>query len=300
MRSCPVHLSRGLGVVFGVILATMAHGQQIIVAPKRAEQAPPPRPAEPAPASVHRMVILQGPNRSVHYITSANLSSGDRLAAYDLERAENALTYHSDLQSLKQQYVNSERILEPQRLYVQEQLYGTRISYGGSSVGYYGGGGSYGGLGYAGGYYPYYGFGGYGYPGAIIGSLGSSSYSVTRSLQYGMGDEGRFKDAMVQVIARDASSDHGAALRNYDAAMGRASASPILSRDLALPKSSAPAAPKEPSFQKGGKVTIWLGKDKYVGTVREDRPSWVVLQTDKAEVTVRKSEITRSEVPAKE
>jgi hypothetical protein len=277
----------------------MAHGQQITVARKRAEQAPPPRAAEPAPASVHRMVILQGPNRSVHYITSANLSSGDRLAAYDLERAENALTYHGDLQSLKQQYVNSERILEPQRLYVQEQLYGTQIRYGGSSVGYYGGGGGYGGLGYAG-YYPYYGFGGYGYPGAIVGSLGSSSYSVTRSLQYGMGDEGRFKNAMVQVIARDASLGHTAAMRDYDAAMGRASASPILSRDLALPKSTAPAAPQEPSFKKGSKVTIWLGKDKYAGTVRDDRPGWVVLQTDKAEVTVRKSEITRSEASAKE
>jgi hypothetical protein len=47
-------------------------------------------------------------------------------------------------------------------------------------------------------------------------------------------------------------------------------------------------------------VTIWVGTDKYVGTVKDDLSGWVVLQTDKGEVTVRKSEITRSEVPSKQ
>jgi hypothetical protein len=283
----PVPLSRGLGALLAVIVGTtMAHGQQITVVRAAPEKASPP-------AAVHKIVVFEGPNRSVHYVASGNVSAADRLAAYDLERAENALTYARDLQRLKQQYVNSERILEPQRRYVQEQLYGTQISYAGSSAGY----GGYGG--YGGGYYPYV-FGSYGYPRGFGGYTSATSYSVVRSLQFGMGDEGRFKDAMVQVIAGEASGNYGAsALRDYDAAAARAAASPLLSRDLALQKGPTASAPREPSFTKGDKITIWVGSDKYTGTVKDDRPGWLVLQTDKTEVTVRKSEITRTEVPAK-
>jgi len=290
MRSFPVHLSRGLGVLLGVVTATMAYAQ-----PKT----PPARKTEP-PASVHKMVIFEGPNRSVHYIAAGNLSTSDRLTAYELQRAENDLTYMSDLQSLKQQYVNSERILEPQRRYVQEQLYGTQIRYGSSSYGY----GTYGNNGYNYGFQTYgpYFFGLYGnnWRGGFSGYAGSTSSAVTRSLQFGMGDEGRFKDAMVQVIARDSAPDHVVGvLRNYDAVMGRAASSAVLSRDLSLQKEPATYSTYEPSFAKGNKVTLWLGNDKYTGTVKDDRAGWVVLQTDKGEVTVRKSEITRSEATGK-
>jgi hypothetical protein len=242
------------------------------------------------------MVILQGPNRSVHYLTSGNISTRDRLAAFNLERAENGLTYVDDLQRLKQQYVNSERILEPQRRYVQEQLYGTQISYGGSSM-------SYGNYGYGGRRYFYpYAYGGSGYLGGfgrgMGGYLGSSYSNVIRSLQFGMGDEGRMKNALVHVIAQEASPEYAAAsVRNYEAAAARAAASPLLSRDLSLQASPTPASTSAPSFKKGSRVTIWIGNDKYAGTVRDDGPEWVVVQTDKSEVTVRKSEITRFEVP---
>jgi hypothetical protein len=179
-----------------------------------------------------------------------------------------------------------------------QELYGTRIQYGG----YGADGGGYFGSPY-GGYYPFYanplGYG-YGYPGGVFSSLGSTSYSVVRSLQFGMGDEGRMKNALVQVIAQEASPSHVAgAVRDYEDAATRAAASPILSRDLGLSKSAAPAPAKETSFTKGSKVTIWVGNDKYTGTVKDDRPGWVVIQTDKSEVTVRKSEITRMEVPSK-
>src|SRR5690349_7352511 len=148
MRLLPVHLGRGLGVVLGAVLTATAHGQTITIARAAQPKAPPPTVAPaPFPASVHKLVVFEGPNRSVHYITAGNVSTADRLAAYELERAENALTYYHDLQRLKQQYVNSERILEPQRRYVREQLYGTQIRYGGSSVGY-GGYRSGGGWGY--------------------------------------------------------------------------------------------------------------------------------------------------------
>lgn len=306
MCSFPVLLGRGLGILLGVVVTTMAHGQQNKVAPERPEKAPPP-------AGVHRMVIQEGPNRRVHYITTGNISTSDRLAAYNLERFENDLTYLHDLQRLKQQYVNSERILEPQRRAVQQRWYGVREQTGDYAAAAY----SPGGYGYVGGYYGYpygyfpfynngwgYGYGGYGghggYPGGVYGWLGKSWDTMDRSLQYGVGDEGRMKNALVQVIAQDATpSRTAAAVRDYDAAAARAADSPILSRDLGLSKSAAAAPAREPKYTKGAKATIWVGNDKYVGTVKEDLPGWLVLQTDKAEVTVRKSEITRSEAPTK-
>jgi hypothetical protein len=296
MSSFPVLLSRGVGILLGVVVTTMAHGQQNN-AP--AEKAPPP-------GSVHRMVIRQGPNVRVYYITTGNLSTSDRQAADNLERAENELAYAREVQALKRQYVSSERILEPRRRAVQQELYGTRISsssYSATAARYGSGlGGGYYGNPY--GYYPFYtnGWGsGYGgSSGGIVAYLGSNSSSVVRSLQFGMGDEGRMKNALVQVIAQEATPSHAAgAVRDYENAAARAAESPILSRDLRLPKSAAPAPGKEASFTKGSKITIWVSNDKYTGTVKDDRPGWVVIQTDKAEVTVRKSEITRTEVPSK-
>jgi hypothetical protein len=123
---------------------------------------------------------------------------------------------------------------------------------------------------------------------------------VVRSLQYGVGDEGRLKDALVRVIAHDATADRSvAAVRGYEAAAARAADSAVLSRDLGLKKGPAPKPDQGLSFPKGSKVTVWVGKDKYVGTVKDDRGDWLVIQTDSAEVTLRKSEITRSEVSGK-
>jgi hypothetical protein len=295
MCSFPVPLGRGLGVLLGAIAATVAQGQQINATRPAPVKAPPARIAE-APASVHKMVIFEGSHRRVHYITTGNLSTSDRLTAHELQRAENDLAYFSDLQSLKQQYVDSERMLEPYRRSVQQQLYGTQIRYGGSSSSY----GSYGNGGWGNGYfYPRFGIFGNGAT-SFAGYAGSTSYAVTRSLQFGMGDEGRFKAAMVQGIARDSSPEYAtAALRNYDAVLGRAASSSVLARDLSLQKGPATYSSYEPSYTKGGKVTLWVGTEKYMGTVKDDRAGWVVLQTDKGEVTVRKSEITRSEVTGK-
>ena len=294
MRFSPVSLSLGLGAWLAVVAAT-AHGQQIVVARATQEKAPPPKVVEkaPPPASVHKMTIFEGAHRRVSYIPSGSLSTADLLTAYDLERAENELAYVRDLQRLKQQYAHSERILEPQRRYVQEQLYGTQISYGGSS-------GYYGGYGYGGwGYYPY-AFGSYGWPRSFAGFAGSTSYSVVRSLQYGMGDEGIVKNSIAPAMAREGSPEHAAfAVRSYDTAAGRAATSAILSRDLSLQKGAAYSTDRGPSFAKGSKVTIWVGNDKYQGTVKEDSADWVVLQTGTSDVTVRKSEITRAEAPAK-
>jgi hypothetical protein len=54
---------------------------------------------------------------------------------------------------------------------------------------------------------------------------------VIRSLQFGMGDEGRIKNAMTQGIAQDASPDRAAVvLREYEAAAARAAASRAVQR----------------------------------------------------------------------
>jgi hypothetical protein len=295
MYTHPVSLSRGLAILLGALTLTLAFGRQCAA-------------ADPPPGSVHRMVIQEGPNRSVHYIASGNLSINDRQAASDLERTENELIYLKDLQQLKHQYVKSEMSLEPYRRYVQGYLYGRHIhssSYGATYANYVPNGilGVPGTYGYNGFYSPYfYGYG-YGYPGIAYASRMASSSSETRSLQFGMGNEGVLKNAIVGVsgIGRQASPDYiAAAVRDYQSAVSRAAASPVLSRDLSLTKSTVSAPAMEPTFTKGAKATIWVGNEKYAGTVKDDLPGWVVLQTDKAEVTLRKSEITRAEVPPKQ
>jgi hypothetical protein len=302
MRPSPVILGRGLGIFLGLAVAASAHGQPITVAKEAQPKAPAAKGAavETAPASVHKVEVYQGPNRIVHYVPSGDLSTSDRLAAYEMERAENDLAYAHNLQRLKQQYVNSERVLEPQRRYVQEQLYGTSISYGSSFANAIGGGG-YGGFGGRG-YFPYV-FGGYG-NGSIGngfgGYAGSNALSVTRNLQFGMGDEGVLKNALAQSILADSSPEYAAAaLRNYDTAVARAASSPTLARALNLQKGTTTYAAYEPTFTKGSNVVIWVGNDKYAGTVKDDNAGWVVISTANGEVSVRKSEITRSETPAK-
>ncbi len=294
MCRLPVHLGRGLGVVFGVVATTMIHGQQV---PAPA-QAPPPKAApveKSAPASVHRIVIFEGPNRSVHYVASGNLPIGDRLAAHELERAENELTYVHELQRLKQQYVNSERIMEPQRRYVQEQLYGTQIRYGGSNS--VSGSNGYGGMGYP---YAYGGFANYyGNRGYFNGYAASTSYAVTRSLQFGMGDEGRFKNAMVQVIAQQATPEYAAAARlRYENSVALAGSSPALAEALSLPKSDSRPVRSEGPYKKGDRLTVTLkDKEKITGTVESDSPEWIVLRTADSRVSVRKADILRYAEP---
>jgi hypothetical protein len=300
MRLSPVILGRGLGIFLGIAVAASARGQPITVAKEAQPKAPAVKGAaveETSPGSVSKIEVYQGPNRIVHYVPSGDLSTSDRLAAYEMERAENDLAYVHNLQRLKQQYVNSERVMEPQRRYVQEQLYGTSINYGRSFSGF-----GNGGFGNGRGFYPYV-FGSYGNPGfggGLSGFAGSSALSVTRNLQFGMGDEGIMKTALMQAVAADSSPEYAAAaLRNYDTAVARAASSPTLAKALSLRKGATTYAAYEPTFTKGANIVVWVGNDKYAGTVKDDLPGWVVISTAAGEVTVRKSEITRSETPAK-
>jgi hypothetical protein len=292
MRRVFVNVGRGLGVLLGAALATAAMGQQV----------------DPnAPGSVHPVEILQGPNRWVDYVTQGNLSNSDRMAVQELQRAENELAYVNNLQRLKQQYVEDERTLQPQRRYVQEQLYGTSITYNRAGEAYSSGWGGWGG-----GFGAYGGYGGFGYPytwGGYggYGGWGGSSYSsgtnttVTRNLQFGMGDEGRIKDALAPVVAVQAMPEYtGQVLRDYENAVARAETSPALARALAFRKGEArPVADFPVRFKKGDRVVLTLkGGDKVVGTMVEENPDWVVVRTATGQVTVRKAEVNRAEAPA--
>jgi hypothetical protein len=328
MRSFSVKLGRGLGVFLAFATATMAWGQEITVSRYALPKAPPARRVTDEPASkgtIHRIEVISGPNRSVRYMFSGDVPTQEREAAADMQRSENELLYVQGLERLKQQYVNSERYMEPVRRDVQRQLYGTNnttgrdlsnsnqggfngYGYGGLGAGYpwyggasgmYGGGfGMLGGLG-LGSSYPY-AFGGYGNRAGFYNNSSREAWqTVNRSLQNGVGDEGHFKDAMVQTIAKQATPEYTTeALQHYEKSLARAASSPMLAQAMSLSRTGTATAfaEYEPSYLRDSKVVLWVGSDKYTGTVKEDRPGWVVLDTDKGEVGVRKSQIMRSEV----
>jgi hypothetical protein len=310
MQATTVNLGRGLAILLGAAVGTAAFAQP----PDKPAAPPAAKPAALAPekgqgirnaaqedsGAAHRMVIYEGPNRKVAYFDRGG-SPGEQAALMDLERAENDMTYLHNLQALRRQYVNSERILEPQRRYVQEQLYGTQISYGQSNVisGYsFGGGYGYGGYGY----YPYvnsYSPYSNGYGGGLSGYVGASATQITRSLANGMGDEGVLKNAMAQVIAQQAASPEYAATvtRNYQAALGEVMRSDRLARDLRLPRARAgegvPVGPPEPKFEKGPFVLTLKGGDKVDADEMAREGDWMVLKTRKGTERIRESEVTR-------
>jgi hypothetical protein len=229
------------------------------------------------------MEIYEGPQRTVAYFSN---SPGDQALLNDLARSENEMAYLNGLQALKRQYVESERLFEPMRRYVQEQLYGTSISFGRYDAGYSAGG--YGPGGYI---YPY-AYGGYG-PMGLSGWLGGGWTSVTRNLGYGVGDEGRLKDTFAQVIAQQALSPEYAkeVARNYSAALDRVASSDRLAKDLGIRRGEVPVAgtPDVPPV----KATLTLKNgDKVTGKMTE-RDGWYIVDTGKGVTRVRESMVDR-------
>ncbi len=314
MRSILVHGFRGAAVLVGAVLATASFGD-----PPRPGAAPaepikpavlvPPRevPSRPPVADgdrVYRMELYSGPNRTVRYF-GVGASPSERAALNDLARAENEMDYVNKLQDLRRLYVNNEITLQPQRLYVQEQLYGIQISYGWNSMlAGYGYGGGYGGPGWNWGVNDYvsgypYGWGtGYGYPGGYGGYLGGSSTNVVRSLAAGMGDEGVLKNQIAPVIAQQmASPEYAAAVsRNYQAALTEAANYPRLARALGVKKGEGAevAFPTEPRARPQPPVTLTLkGGEKVEGSTLAEEGDWYVVTTPRGQTQVRKSEVMR-------
>src|SRR5262249_41837415 len=102
----------GAGVVCALLLARSLPAQGT-----------PPASGD-GPGAAARMESYDGTRYSVRYFSKYR-SPGESSTVRELERLENESAYLRNLQSLKEQYVASERLLETHRRLVQMQLYGT-------------------------------------------------------------------------------------------------------------------------------------------------------------------------------
>jgi hypothetical protein len=296
MRGVYGYLGGAAAVALGLLTATAGRAQEKLPQPAK------PAARETAPAGVFRMVIRNGATESVHYVAGRDVSPGDAATLRDLEGAENEAMYARDLQRLKMQYVASERLLEPDRRFIQMALYGQNITVSANN-GYQGNLG-YGGPGFrfAGGY-PAYAYGAYGLSpyGGGYGGLGNTVYgdssaTVNRSLANGMGDEGVLKNTLSQVIAADASPQAMAtAMRNYNAAVARAGESNTLRTALNLPerKAGGPNPYRYAAAESSAPVVLTLKNGQKVeGSKMTTEGDFYVIETATRRVRVLKSEVT--------
>jgi hypothetical protein len=281
--------------------------------------------AEPAAQSkkdsgVQRMEIFNSSTRTVQYFADG-LSTSDRAALRDLERAENNMGLADQLLALRTQYVRNQRMLEDQRSMAQAQLL---IASPGYAPGVYpdqvrevdanlalalGSRGFYTGLhsgvypvGYPTGAYfagSYMGFPGYASLPYLNGTAGAAN---TRTIATVL-DDGPLITQLAQTLATQATPEFAAqALRARDTVMARAGSSDRLREMLDLPKGSA-TGPEVASFERTSapvKVTVTLkgGKEIKGTLVREDSDQ-VVIDTGSEEVAVRRAETISIAKPKK-
>jgi hypothetical protein len=262
-------------MVLTVVLATASFGQ------------PPTKPADaPRDGGVHKMEIIVGPTRTVHYF-APGLSPGEQSSLRALERAENDVALADNLQAVRRQYVTSEVVLEPYRRSAQQGLFSA------STVNSY--------TSYVGWFaprrfaYPYavpyaypYGYSGFGndYFAGYAG-LGAPSLAAPS-----MGDEGVFKNEMVKAMASQMTPEYAAAAdRRYnDALVKAASSSEAVAKGLGLRKPEATPVVFEPN------VTVTLKAGGPVkGKLISDDGEWLTVDTGKTYVTIRISEVVTTE-----
>jgi hypothetical protein len=266
----------------GVVAAATVAVTASLVLPAWAQQ--PGKPAADTEPRTHRLVIENGPSRTVHYI-SRDLSPGEESALRDLERAENGMAFAEELQNLRRLYLRNERLLELRRGQVNPLLYGYSSEY---AAGLFPGvvATAYGG--FAG--YPY--AGGFGNVGGIFAYPGAAAAlgTATNTLAFGLGNEGVIKNEMAHTLADPAASaaaDAAAAraARAYDTALARV-ADTRLGKDFRLVREERAAGPR---------VTLVMKKDneKIAGNLVSDDGEWITVETDKEEVTVRRADVDR-------
>jgi hypothetical protein len=325
MNAVLVNTGRGASVALGLLLATASFGQAPTPAPLPPQAVlPAPRPilvekpkTELKPTdNVHRMEILNGMSGiSVSYF-GKDLAPSEMAALRDLERAENDANAAGTMAALRNLYVRDEIRMEHQRHRVQMAMYGTATK---STFGSYLGGGAAPG-GYAMGSFPIpnnyalvqnpmYGTAGI-YPGQLAysplypnvytpgfwGDTGLTN-TVTRSdgLQHGMGDEGAMKTEIARAMATQYTPESAAATaRGVDFAIGRVASLPNLRKGLGMKE---PGNVAEAGF---GTITLTLkdGKELKGELIRED-PDWLYVQTDNEDVSVRKTDVTKTVRPRK-
>jgi hypothetical protein len=296
MRIAIVSAARTFGVLAAGLLGVAAPAQAPLPAPTviypiKSQATVSPDAARP-PADVGQIEVYNGARRSVYFV-APNLSPGDRASLRDLSRAESEAAYADDLLALKRQYVDSERALEPYRRTVQQQLYGfsTQSTYSGYVSNGFGGG--YGGA------YPYAFANPYsnGCGGGFNGYYGGASTTVSRSLANGVGDEGVIKAAMARELAAEANPEYATSVaRGLESAYGRIATSDRLAKSFNLSKSNVvPAAATTPT-----RVILTLkGGDKVDGALYGEDSDWFRVETSTGTVSVRKSEVSRVEMPKK-
>jgi hypothetical protein len=286
-------LTGTVGVIVAGLFVSAASGQTI-------------RPAQPG---VYRMEIFSGPNRTVRYF-GTGVSPGEDTSLRELERTENELTYARELLAVKKAYAESERLLEPHRREVQQQLYGistTQTSFGGFGFpgGLYGGLGAFGrNYGFANAGYPYlaaapgYAYAGYGsylYPaaGGLFGTLGGTS-TVTRSLANGVGSEGAVKDAMAITMARQATPEFAASIEaGHERALVRLSDDKAMRTVLGLPKPPRGGDIRAVNFERGPVIVTLKTGEKVVGNKMEEKGEWIIVTGNGQTTRLRAGEVVR-------
>jgi hypothetical protein len=272
-------VSTRFGLALGLLLAATAAWAQ----DKKA--APPPEER----GFVHRMVIYNGPVRTVHYI-NRGLSPGEQAAARDLERAENEVALADQLLDLRIQYVADEQALQAHRRHMQELLYGYSSQTTAQA-------GVFSGPGY--GYSPYYGYGGYwgrGWGGGW-GGYASVSSSAFNSLAYGVGDEGVIKSEMARTLAGQAVPEYAArAGQGLSAALARASQYESFRSALGL-RAKEPPPPEESTsaFPADAAVVVTRLRDgkseKVEGKFVSSDKDWLVIQTKDGRLHIPQSQV---------
>jgi hypothetical protein len=282
------------------VAAAAALAVTVVLAPPAGAQQP-VKPASDTEGKFHRMEVWNGPTRSVQYF-SPGMSPGEESALRDLARAENNLAIEDQLQDLRKLYLRNERILEQRRGQVNPLLYGYSSEYAASLFPGFGGGIGFG-SNFAG--FPYgYPFGVGGFGNAWGGGFGFGSGalvgSVSNSLANGVGSEGVIKDTLAQSLVGPASTESLArAARAYDAAVARVAESDRLRAGLGWGKGPIAAVGHERNV--GGPITVTTKDGKTVeGTLVQEDPDWITVDTRTEEVTLRKSDVTRMSRPKKE
>ncbi len=233
---------------------------------------------------VHQMVVLSGPNRSVHYFARSG-SPSEEAALRKLEQAENELALQESLQGLRQQYANTEALMESRRREVQRQMYGLNTSSRAVDSATFpviglGQPSPFGtpfatGFGWFGGFYP---MGGYGYGGGGYGITQTAESTVNRGLAFGIGDEGRFKTAMVTEMAKQSTPESvAAAIRNYETALANA---------VGVRGSRVVGVTFEKMTPQRVTVTTKDGEKVSGELIRKDN-DWIVVRTGDSEEEIR-------------
>jgi hypothetical protein len=247
-------------------------------------------------ADVRRMEIWNGGARTTHYF-SQNVSPGEEAALRDLERAENGMAFASQLDALRRLYLRNEYRLELRRGEVNPLLYGYSSEYAAGLINgvVTGGYGGWGGFPYG---YPY-GIGGFGNIGAAFAypGVGAGLGSVTNSLAMGVGNEGTIKNELARTLTDPAVSDIATrAARAYDAAWARVGSSDRLVAGLRK-HNVVPVAEQRVTAP----VSVTMKDGKTIdGTLVGEDPDWITVETDKEQVSLRKSDVTRISRPKRE